>query len=232
MRVAADDLGRVLAEMCDLGFERVELILVINFFKIDAVFIGKWEKDVSAGDSVFSALFVAVNEVNPVVDMGGNVVALELCAELSDEAVRVGAGPGRQQDVVDRYFVLGEPVVVVVDVKIEFREGIELWDEFSEVSGRSGGVEPGAQVAVEQPVSHVEAAALQRHCPQAERAQPHQEVKDYGRRRVVAAEVVLAEKLPFIVVLVFLQEVPNALSVPLQAHVLRQITVCVLTLLS
>lgn len=75
MGIVADDLRRILSEVCDLGLEGLQFCLVCDFFKVDAVLVGERVEDVDIFDCVLASLLVAVDEVDPVTDVFRNIVA-------------------------------------------------------------------------------------------------------------------------------------------------------------
>lgn len=69
MRIIADDLCGVLAEMCDLCFKGLQLILICDFVEINAVLIGEGIEDIHVLDCIFASLLVAVDQVDPLVNV-------------------------------------------------------------------------------------------------------------------------------------------------------------------
>jgi len=67
--VVADDLGWVLPEVSYLGLEGFLLPPLIDFVEVNAVFVGERIEDVHILNGVFPPLLVAINKVNPMVDI-------------------------------------------------------------------------------------------------------------------------------------------------------------------
>lgn len=68
MWVVSDDLRRVLPEVSNLRLERNPLSLFCDLIKIDAVLVGERIEDIHMLNRVLASLFVAVDEIDPVVD--------------------------------------------------------------------------------------------------------------------------------------------------------------------
>lgn len=68
MWVISDDLRRVLAEVSNLRFKRYSFSFLSDLIKVDTVLIGKWIKDIHMLNCILSSLFIAVYEIDPVVD--------------------------------------------------------------------------------------------------------------------------------------------------------------------
>lgn len=68
VRVVADDLGRVLSEVSYLRFKGNAFGVLRDLIEIYAVFISEWVEDIHVLNCILASLFVAVNEINPVVD--------------------------------------------------------------------------------------------------------------------------------------------------------------------
>lgn len=75
MGVVPDHLRRNLSEMRDLGLEWYPFPRVFHSIQVYRILVGQGEKDVHMLDSCLSPLFITKNQVNPVVDVLGRVVA-------------------------------------------------------------------------------------------------------------------------------------------------------------
>lgn len=62
--------------MCDLSLERYPLLFFFNLIEVDTIFIGKRVKYIHVVNCIFPSLLVAVNQVDPVVYILGDVPAL------------------------------------------------------------------------------------------------------------------------------------------------------------
>lgn len=89
--------------------------------------------------------------------------------------------PGRQNDIVNNYLLLGLSVIVVIFVDEHLWKSVQLWYEFAKISGRSDGVIPGSAVAVEDTVGTVKFAALESDCADAEGTDADEEIENYCR---------------------------------------------------
>lgn len=190
--------------MGDLRLEGHSFSGVGDFVEVDAVLVGEGVEDVHVLDCVSSPLLVPVDEVDPVVDVVRNVATLQPLPESGHEAVGVAAGPGRQFHVVDAQLVLRSAVVVVIKVGEHLRQGVDFGDEFAEVGGGSGGVEPGTVEGVKDAVRAVELPALEGQCACTVGTDADEKVEDDGGGGVVRSEVILAEQFLLVVALVFL----------------------------
>jgi hypothetical protein len=132
-----------------------------DLLEIDAVLVGEWVEDVHLFNCVLAALFVAVDQVDPMVDVLRNVPVLQLFPEFSHEVEGIVVGPPGEDSVVHFHLVLCQSVEVVVLVDEHLGQRIDLGDEFPDV-GRAGScVFPRSAIAMEDAVCAVESSALE-----------------------------------------------------------------------
>jgi hypothetical protein len=148
--------------------------------QIDAIFIGKWVEDIHMFNSILTSLFVAVDEVYPVIDVLRDVSFLELFSNLCYEIVRISSGPTRQGCIVHLFFILGYSIVVIVFVDEHLRQSVNLRDEFSNISGAGRGILPGSTITVKDTVCAVEFATLHGQSTNTIRSDSDEEIEDDG----------------------------------------------------
>ena len=84
---------------------------------------------------------------------------------------------------------------------------------------------PGTAIIVEDAICAVEMAALKGECADAVRSDADEVVEDNSRRGVMCPEVILAEELFLVLLLVFLLETLYSLSIAMAAHIASKVTV-------
>lgn len=224
VRIVSNDLRRILPEMSNLCLKGHPLVRILNFFKIDAMLIGEWVEDVHAFHCLFPALFVPVDQVDPLVQALRYCATLKFLPQSGHKDKGVLFAPIRQKDIVHRYLFLSKAVFVVVLVYEHLREGVYLGNQLPDISGTADGVIPRPAVTVEDPISAVESAALKGKCTDAVRSDTYEIVEDDGRGGIMSAVVVFIEEFLIIVLCVFFKEVADTFRIAVTAHVLAEIS--------
>lgn len=224
MRIIANDLGWVLTKVSYLSLKRFFLIPLFYFVEVDWIFIGERIKDVHIFNCIFSPLFIAIDEINPVVDVFWHVSTLKFSPQFGNKPIRVFVGPGWQDDIIDNNFLLSGSVLVVVLVDKHLWEGVDFGNQFSEICGGSNGVVPGAKIAVEYPVGDIKSTTLKSKCAYAIGSDSDEEIKNDGWRAIVRSKMILVEKLFLIFVVVLFHEISNSVFVALHSHIFCQIS--------
>ena len=181
--VGGEDGDGDLAELLEVHV--AFFVLVVDAGEI-AVDVEVFEEEVVGFEGVLLPGVDSEDQVDPVMQVGGNMLALEQFAHPEDVLVLV-VGPPRQRDVVDDVLVLARPQVVLVPVFEELGEVVELGDELLEVAGAGGQRLEAVLDAVEEAVGEVELVALQLEVLGGEGVHADQEVAHDGRVGVEAA---------------------------------------------
>ena len=142
MGVAADDLRGVLSEMGDLRLEGHFLLGVADFLEVNAVLVGEGVEDIEVLNGFLAPLLVPINQVDPMVQVLRDVLALQFFPEPGDEEEGVLVAPLGEEDIVHCYLLLGEPVAVVIFVDEHLGEGVYFGDELADVSGARSRIVP------------------------------------------------------------------------------------------
>lgn len=100
---------------------------------VDVALIEERVEHVDCLDGRRSLLFEAKDEVNPLVQVLGYVIALEGGPMHSDKLAGVVLGPGRQKDVTERYTALFHAQIELVVVCQDFRQVEEFGYQFLDV---------------------------------------------------------------------------------------------------
>lgn len=100
MRIISNDLRRILPEVSYLCLKGHPLVRILNFFKIDAMLIGEWVEDVHAFHCLLAALFVAVDQVDPLVQGFRYCAALKFLPQPGHKHKGVLFAPIRQKDII------------------------------------------------------------------------------------------------------------------------------------
>ena len=224
MRVIADDLCWVLAKVSDLSLKRLFLIPFFNFVEVDWIFIGERIKYIYIFNGIFAPLFVAVDEINPVIDVFWYISTLKFSPQFGNKPIRIFIGPGWQNDVIDNNFLLGSSVFVVILVDKHFGKGVDFGNQLSEISGGRNGIVPRAKVTVEDPVCYIESTTLKSKCAYAVGSDSDEEIENDGWRTVVRSKMILIKKLFLIFTVVFFHEISNSVFVTLHSHIFSQIS--------
>lgn len=225
MWVVADDLRRVLAEVSDLCFEGDALSVLSDLIEIYAILVSERVEDIHVLNCILSSLFVAINEVDPVVDGLGYIPTLQLLPQFRNKQERVIVRPFREYDIIDFYLILCQAITVIILIDEHLRQRINLRDQFSNISGAAGSILPRSTVTIKYSIRAVELPTLEGQCPDAVRSDSDQEVEDDSRGGVMRTEVVLIEQFFLIVVGVFLEELVDALLVAMAADVFGEVSV-------
>ena len=114
MRVVSDDLRWILSEVRYLCLKGYPFLWVFNPIEVDAVLVGEGVEDVHVLYGLFTPLLVAVDQIDPVVDVFRHVSILQFLPEPGDEEEWVAVCPLGQDDIIDMHFLLGESILVVV----------------------------------------------------------------------------------------------------------------------
>ena len=69
VRVVSDDLCRVLPKVGNLSLKGLLFLPFLNLIQVDTIFVCEWVENVHIFNGILSSLFVAVNQINPVVDV-------------------------------------------------------------------------------------------------------------------------------------------------------------------
>ena len=181
--VGGEDGDGDLAELLEVHV--AFFVLVVDAGEI-AVDVEVFEEEVVGFEGVLLPGVDSEDQVDPVMQVGRDVLALEQFAHPEDVLVLV-VGPPRQRDVVDDVLVLARPQVVLVPVFEELGEVVELGDELLEVAGAGGQRLEAVLDAVEEAVGEVELVALQLEVLGGEGVHADQEVAHDGRVGVEAA---------------------------------------------
>ena len=91
-------LGGTLAEVADLRLNALPLKFGMHGVPINILRIGRWLEQVVGEAGTLSSLQVAKDQVNPLVQVGGGVVALKGLPVLQDEILRT-LGPWGQTHI-------------------------------------------------------------------------------------------------------------------------------------
>ena len=91
-------LGGALAEVADLRLNALPLKFGMHGVPINILRIGRWLEQVVGEAGTLSSLQVAKDQVNPLVQVGGGVVALKGLPVLQDEILRT-LGPRGQTHI-------------------------------------------------------------------------------------------------------------------------------------
>ena len=86
--------------------------------------VGQRIENIHILDSVLTSLFISIDEVNPMVDILGNISTFQSPSEFRHKSIRIFISPTRQNNIIDYYFVLGSAVLVVVLVDKHLGESI------------------------------------------------------------------------------------------------------------
>ena len=81
VRVVADDLSWILTEVSNLSLKGLLFIPLLDLVQVDGILIGEGVEYIHTLDGVFSSLFVAVYQINPVVDVLRNIPAFQFAPE-------------------------------------------------------------------------------------------------------------------------------------------------------
>ncbi len=87
--------------------------------------------------------------------------------------------PKGQNYVVNNHLVLGGSIEIVVLIDEHLWKSVDLWDQFSDVSGRTYSVVPGPNETIEDSVSDIELATLKSEGSNTVRPDSDEEVEDY-----------------------------------------------------
>ena len=223
MRVIADYLCWVLTEVSDLSLKRLFLIPFFNFVEVNWIFIGERIKDVDIFNCIFASLFVAVDEINPVIDVFWYISTLKFSPQFGNKPIRIFIGPGWQNDVIDNNFLLGSSVFVVILVDKHFGKGVDFGNQLSEISGGRNGIVPRAKVTVEDPVCYIESTTLKSKCAYAVGSDSDEEIENDGWRTVVRSKMILIKKLFLIFIVILLHKISDSVFVTLHTHIFSQI---------
>ncbi len=212
--------------MCNLCFKGFKLIWVFNLTKIYTIFVSKWIEYVHIFNCIFSPLFVAINKINPLIDSFRDMWTFKSRTYLWHKKIRIAIRPKRKLHIIDRYFILGKTVIIVVFVDEHLGKSVYFWYQFTDISRRSSRIVPWTPVTIEQSVRHIEFSTLQNHCSNAIGPYPYQEIKDNRRGRVVGTKMILIEQILLIQILIFIHKMSNTLLISLQTHILVKVTIC------
>ena len=101
MRFLEELLGN-LAKVVDETDGGVLLERIGDAVDVDVAFVEEVVKDVDGLEGGLALLFEAEDEVDPLVEMRRDEVALQRLAVSADELARIAFGPRRQENVVQR----------------------------------------------------------------------------------------------------------------------------------
>lgn len=135
--------------------------------EVDAVLVSEGVEDVHVLYGLLTSLLVAVDQIDPVIDVFRDVPILQFFPEAGNKQKRIAVGPFGQYDVVDLHFLLGESILVVILIDEHLGQSVQLGDEFADIGGTGDCVMPRTTIVVEDTVCAVEFPALKCKCADA-----------------------------------------------------------------
>ena len=160
----------------------------LELLEIDRAFVREVVEDVERLFCGGAALLAAEDEVDPLVQVCGDVLALERGAVLADEVLWRG-GPRREAHVAERAPLLRDAERQLSRVAQEVGAREELGDELLDVGHVGEARVPRAAEAVKEAIGNIEETPLQPDVLRREGLEADEEVEDDARRRVVRAVV-------------------------------------------
>ena len=102
--------------------------IYVSVVDVDVSLVEQMVEDIDGVDCGLTLLFVAENEVDPFMQVGGNVLTFECASVESDEFARVLLGPRRQNNAIQPLATLLQAQIVTVFVAQKLGQIEELWN--------------------------------------------------------------------------------------------------------
>lgn len=169
-----EKLDRALAKFGDLNFQGSSLHLRHGSIKVHIILVGQIIIHVISGDGCCSGLLVPENQINPFIDVCGDIVGFKPCSHFQQIVLRMLC-PLWQDHIID-YFALWSGAhfqFLAVDEEVTV-SGEELRGEFLEVGCGVHRAVIGTFDAAEDSVGRVEHTILQ----------PNDEFRDFSNQIV------------------------------------------------
>jgi hypothetical protein len=219
-----EELGRGLAKVSNLRERRGVEGRVGSFesLQVDGIVVSQVEKDIASAHGGREgggnlrpegraqggggggrgeegrALFIAKDEVDPVVEMSADKLTFQCLAMHAHKIIHTPMGPWRKFHVPDFFPTLGPAQCDPIHVRQEFGEAKQFRDELLHVVGVGHTTLVGGAEGAELPVGQIEMSRVKFPMEGSERFQAEEIPKDKRRIRVMGSVVERREGRPTI----------------------------------
>jgi len=129
-----EQLRRTLAEARNLRLGSLAQHGIGDLLEIHGSFVRQVVKDVLGLDGVRATLLVSKDQIDPVVKMQRNILALERHSLDTNKLLGRALGPRRKRHIIDRHAILHLSQVEFVTVLEELRIVVEFYVTTSSIS--------------------------------------------------------------------------------------------------